>query len=218
MGQLIAYFGGSFDPIHQGHLATAQYLARHLALKKLYFLPAYLSPLKSHSLDSTHRVAMLNLAIINEPKLAIDTRELLRPPPSYTIDTLKALRLEYGHEQPLAFIMGMDSFINLPKWHNWQQLTDFAHLIIVSRPNYDPDLSTELQEWLNNRRCNDRQLLECHPHGFVYFVTTHPHAVSSTDIRARIALGQNTHASLPPLVAAYIQQHHLYGATATNES
>ena len=218
MAALIAYFGGSFDPVHQGHLATATELLTTLSLAKLFFLPAALSPLKTQSLASQHRIAMLTLAIQDASSFFLDERECQRPHPSYTIETLHSLRAEYGTAQPLAFIMGMDSFIHLPKWRNWQQLTDFAHLIIVSRPNYDPDLSTELQEWLNNRRCNDRQLLECHPHGFVYFVTTHPHAVSSTDIRARIALGQNTHASLPPLVAAYIQQHHLYGATATNES
>ena len=218
MGQLIAYFGGSFDPIHQGHLATAQYLIKHLALKKLYFLPAYLSPLKSHSLDSTHRVAMLNLAIINEPKLAIDTRELLRPPPSYTIDTLKALRLEYGHELPLAFIMGMDSFINLPKWHNWQQLTDFAHLIVVSRPTYTPIFSTELQQWLNKRRCNEPLMLEYQAAGLIYFVDTKPYNLSSTQLRATIASRQTTQQELPQSVIDYIYQHHLYGATATNES
>jgi nicotinate-nucleotide adenylyltransferase len=96
MHPLIAYFGGSFDPIHHGAFSHRTLFNSSFALKKLYFLPAYLSPLKSHSLDSTHRIAMLNLAIINESKLAIDTRELLRPPPSYTIDTLKTLRLEYG--------------------------------------------------------------------------------------------------------------------------
>ena len=218
MSSLIAYFGGSFDPIHQGHLATAQYLTTHLALEKLYFLPAYLSPLKSQSLDSTHRVAMLNLAIFNEPKFAIDTQELLRPPPSYTIDTLKALRLEHKSEQPLAFIMGMDSFINLPKWHNWQKLTDFVHLIVVSRPSYTPIFSTELQQWLNKRRCNEPQMLEYHAAGLIYFVETPPYDMSSTQLRAAIAGGQMTQHELPQSVIDYIYQHHLYGATATNES
>lgn len=218
MSKLIAYFGGSFDPIHQGHLATARELVDVFGLAKLVFLPAALSPLKQQSLASQHRVAMLKLAIEDDHIFAIDEQELHRPQPSYTIDTLRSLRTQYGTQQPLAFIMGMDSFLSLPKWRDWQQLTDFAHLIVVSRPDYDVQLPTELQAWLNNRRCNDRLLLEYQPHGLVYFVATQPHAVSSTEIRARLALGQNTSATLPACVAAYIQLHHLYGATATNES
>ena len=218
MSKLIAYFGGSFDPIHQGHLAAARELVDVFALATLVFLPAALSPLKQQSLAIQHRVAMLKLAIEDDRIFAIDEQELHRPQPSYTIDTLRTLRTQYGVQQPLAFIMGMDSFLSLPKWRDWQQLTDFAHLIVVSRPDFDAQFSTELQAWLNNRRCNDRLLLEYQPHGLVYFVATQPYAVSSTDIRARLALGQNTSATLPARVAAYIQLHHLYGATATNES
>ena len=218
MSKLIAYFGGSFDPIHQGHLAAARELVDVFALATLVFLPAALSPLKQQSLAIQHRVAMLKLAIEDDRIFAIDEQELHRPQPSYTIDTLRTLRTQYGVQQPLAFIMGMDSFLSLPKWRDWQQLTDFSHLVVVSRPDYDEQFSTELQAWLNNRRCNDRLLLEYQPHGLVYFVATQPYAVSSTDIRARLALGQNTSATLPARVAAYIQLHHLYGATATNES
>ena len=218
MSKLIAYFGGSFDPIHQGHLAAARELVDVFALATLVFLPAALSPLKQQSLAIQHRVAMLKLAIEDDRIFAIDEQELHRPQPSYTIDTLRTLRTQYSAQQSLAFIIGMDSFLSLPKWRDWQQLTDFAHLIVVSRPDFDAQFSTELQAWLNNRRCNDRLLLEYQPHGLVYFVATQPYAVSSTDIRARLALGQNTSATLPPRVAAYIQLHHLYGATATNES
>lgn len=218
MSALIAYFGGSFDPIHQGHLATAQFLVHHLALKKLYFLPAYLSPLKLASLDSHHRVVMIQRAIINHPALALDKQELLRPPPSYTIDTLKALRMQHGNQQPLAFIMGMDSFINLPKWHNWQQLTHFAHLIVVTRPSYQPIFATELQQWLNKHRCNEPQMLEYQPAGLIYFVETPPYHMSSTHIRAAISHRQVTQHELPQSVIDYIFQHHLYGATATHES
>ncbi len=218
MSKLIAYFGGSFDPIHQGHLAAARELVDVFALATLVFLPAALSPLKQQSLAIQHRVAMLKLAIEDDRIFAIDEQELHRPQPSYTIDTLRTLRTQYGVQQPLAFIMGMDSFLSLPKWRDWQQLTDFSHLVVVSRPDFDAQFSTELQAWLNNRRCNDRLLLEYQPHGLVYFVATQPYAVSSTDIRARLALGQNTSATLPARVAAYIQLHHLYGATATNES
>lgn len=218
MSGLIAYFGGSFDPVHRGHLVTALELVAALKLQRLYFLPAALSPLKNTSLTSPHRIAMLQLAIQDQPQLALDRRELDRPPPSYTIDTLKALRSEHGARQPLAFIMGMDSFLSLPQWRDWRQLTDFAHLLVVTRPGYHAEFSADLQEWTNNHRCNDRQLLEYQANGLICFVETSPCAISSSAIRASLASGTPAKSILPPAVADYIYTHHLYGATATNES
>ncbi|HRH92454.1 MAG TPA: nicotinate-nicotinamide nucleotide adenylyltransferase, partial [Agitococcus sp.] len=95
MSHLIAYFGGSFDPVHQGHLATAKFLVDYFKLHKLFFLPAYLSPLKSQSLAAHHRVAMLKLAIQNQTHFALDEQEILQPSKSYTINTLKNLRQVY---------------------------------------------------------------------------------------------------------------------------
>jgi len=148
---------------------------------------------------------------------AIDI-EFHLPRPSYTINTLKSLRHDYGNEVSLAFIMGMDSFLHLSKWYLWQELSNFAHIIVVNRPNYYPIFSTELQEWLNKRRCNDRQMLEYQPSGLVYFVDSPFYAISSTDIRKALQQGHSTHQQLIPAVANYIYHHHLYGATATNES
>ncbi len=199
-------------------MATAVDLQQQLSLAKIIFLPAALSPLKQHSLASKHRVAMLQLALADHERFALDSRELNRPPPSYTIDSLKQLRQEHGSQQPLAFIMGMDSFLNLTKWQQWQQLTDYAHLIIVTRPHYNPNFSPELHEWTNNHRCNDRQLLEYQANGLVFFATTQPYAISSSEIRAAIASGQPNNPALPLAVARYIQHHQLYGATATHES
>lgn len=215
---LIAYFGGSFDPVHLGHLATANELVDSLNLQKLYFLPACLSPLKSQSLASHHRVAMLQLALQDYPPLAVDSRELDRPPPSYTIDTLKELRQLHGPTQPLAFIMGMDSFLALPHWHQWQHLTDYAHLIVVTRPGYMPDFAPELQEWTNKHRCNELQMLQYKVGGCIHFVTTRPYAISSSEIRARLPDDKTAILMLPPAVADYIYHHHLYGVTASNES
>ena len=218
MSHLIAYFGGSFDPVHQGHLATAKFLVDYFQLNKLVFLPAYLSPLKSQSLAAHHRVAMLKLAIQDETTFALDEQEILQPSKSYTINTLKNLRQVYGSTQHLAFVMGMDSFLSLPKWHLWQELTDFAHLIVVNRPHYSAIFNTELQQWLNKRRCNQRQMLEYQPAGLVYFVDSPFYAISSTDIRKALQQRHSTHQQLIPAVANYIYHHHLYGATATNES
>lgn len=218
MSQLIAYFGGSFDPVHQGHLATAKFLVDYFQLHKLFFLPAYLSPLKSQSLAAHHRVAMLKLAIEGQAHFSIDEQELLQPSKSYTINTLKNLRQQYGQTQPLAFVMGMDSFLSLPQWYLWQQLTDFAHLIIVNRPHYAPVFSTELQQWLNKHRSHQRQLLEYQAAGLVYFVNSPLYAISSTQIRKALQQGQLLSQYLNPAVVHYIYHHHLYGATATHES
>ena len=218
MAHLIAYFGGSFDPVHQGHLATAKFLVDYFQLDKLVFLPAYLSPLKSQSLAAHHRVAMLKLAINGEHSFAIDEQEILQPSKSYTINTLKNLRQVYGSTQPLAFVMGMDSFLSLPKWHLWQELTHYSHIIVVNRPSYSPVFSSELQQWLNKHRCNQRQMLEYQAAGLVYFVDSPLYAISSTDIRKALQQGQAINQYLIPAVANYIYYHHLYGATATNES
>lgn len=218
MSQLLAYFGGSFDPIHLGHLRTAQELIQQLHLHQLTLLPAARSPLKEQgNANAQQRLRMIELALADDSQLHVDARELLRPPPSYTIDTLKALRIEHGPQQPLAFIMGMDSFLSLPQWKDWQQLTDYAHLIVVTRPHYDAILSPELASWYQLHRCNEQHLLEYAPHGQVLLLRTTPYAISSTLLRSALARGEMP-PELPNAVLTYIQQQSLYRASPTNES
>lgn len=224
--RLLGWFGGSFDPVHEGHLQTAQELLQRLPLAQLSLLPAARSPLKAAGgATAQQRLHMLQLAIAGMaglPGLCIDDRELQQPPPSYTINTLRALRAQYGPTQPLLFVMGMDSYASLPQWRDWQQLTDVAHLLVVSRPGEAwPDdtwpTDPQLRAWTNSHRCADAQLLEYRAHGLLLFLRTTAHAVSSTAIRA--ALHQGTvPVGLPAAVAAYIQQQRLYGATPVNES
>src|SRR6218665_165779 len=107
---LIGLYGGSFDPVHRGHIATAEELAQRLPFSEIRLLPAARSPLKQEATANQHRLAMLELALEGKQGLTIDDRELCRPTPSYSVDSLREIRKELGPEQPLAFIMGADSF------------------------------------------------------------------------------------------------------------
>ncbi|MFN3587714.1 MAG: nicotinate (nicotinamide) nucleotide adenylyltransferase, partial [Moraxellaceae bacterium] len=159
------------------------------------------------------RLAMLELALAGKERLTIDRRELHRPPPSYTIDTLRALRAELG-PVPLAFIMGRDSFLELPRWKDWQALTDLAHLIVVNRPGSTQAPAAPLAAWAEKRRLAAPALLESRPAGGLLFIDTPPHAIASRDIRAALRAGTRTDGWLPDAVRDYIAEHHLYSGDA----
>jgi nicotinate-nucleotide adenylyltransferase len=211
---LIGLYGGSFDPVHLGHVATAQALCEQLPFCEIRFLPAACSPLKAGSTADNHRLAMLRLALQGKQGLTIDSRELQRPPPSYTIDTLQEVRRELGPDVALAFIMGLDSFLELPRWKDWQQLTSLAHLIVVSRPGHVPAFSGPLEDWLKKHRIITAEPLESRPRGGVLFIETPPHAIASRDIRAAVQQNRDTSRWLNPAVRDYIEQHHLYSGDA----
>lgn len=211
---LTGLYGGSFDPVHLGHVATAVTLCEQLPFREIRFLPAARSPLKTTRTADIHRLAMLEIALHGKQGLTIDDRELKRPPPSYTIDTLQEVRRELGPEAPLAFIMGMDSFLELPRWKDWQQLTDLAHLVVVSRPGHVPAFSTPLADWLEKHRILTAEPLESRPRGGVLLTETPPHAMASRDIRAAVQQNRDTSRWLNPAVRDYIEQHHLYSGDA----
>lgn len=211
---LTGLYGGSFNPVHLGHIATAEELLARLPFREIRLLPAARSPLKEKSLADHHRMAMLRLALQGHPGLAVDDRELRRPPPSFTVDTLRAVRAELGRAAPVAFIMGMDSFLELPRWKDWQHLTDHAHLVVVSRPGSHPAFAPELANWLEKHRITAPESLESRPFGGVLLIETAPHDIASRTIRAAIRSGQATSDWLDPAVRDYIDSHHLYSGDA----
>ncbi|PTQ90401.1 nicotinate-nucleotide adenylyltransferase [Agitococcus lubricus] len=215
---LLAFMGGSFDPVHQGHIATALALQQQLDGAEFYLMPAFVSPLKAQSTAAHHRLAMLQLAIAAQPSLQIETLELQQNAPSYTIYSLEALRQRYGQQQALAFVMGMDSFLQLPHWYRWQELTDYGHLIVMTRPTYRADFSEDLQQWLNSRRCQQQKMLRYSANGLVFFAQTPLYALSSTAIRQQLATSAAQITGLNSAVLDYIYSHQLYGATHTHES
>lgn len=211
---MIGLFGGSFDPVHLGHVATAKELRERLGLSEIRFVPAARSPLKPEVTADGHRVAMLERALAGHPGLVLDRSELDRPPPSYTIDTLRRLRQAVGPVESVVFILGLDSFLELPRWKEWQALTALAHLLVVSRPGSLPRFSPELAAWLDERRADGIDALASAPAGRVLLVEATPRDVASRRIRSAVQAGEDTSGWLNPAVRDYIDQHQLYRGEA----
>ncbi|MBI3310128.1 MAG: nicotinate-nucleotide adenylyltransferase [Serratia liquefaciens] len=135
---LHALFGGTFDPIHYGHLRPVEALAAEVGLNRVTLLPNHVPPHRPQpEANAQQRLKMVELAIAGNPLFAVDDRELHRTTPSYTIETLEAIRKERGAALPLAFIIGQDSLLTLHKWHRWQSLLDTCHLLVLARPGYN---------------------------------------------------------------------------------
>lgn len=216
---MLALLGGSFDPVHEGHLRTADGLRRQLGLARLVLLPAARSPLKAPGTADHHRLAMLRLAVQDYPGLVVDDRELQRPPPSYTIDTLRALRAECGQGLPILWVIGSDALASLPAWKAWQDLTGVAHLVVLDRPGYPWPSSGPVADWLARHPCaalgdaGTVDGLQCRAHGNIVRASLPPEPVSSSAIRAGLQSGHRP-AGLPERVWHYILDHHLYLSAA----
>lgn len=210
--QLQALFGGTFDPIHYGHLRPAEALAHEVGLQRVIFLPNRVPPHRPQPEASVEeRLEMVKLAIADNPLFTLDERELRRETPSYTIDTLIELRHDYGAAVPLAFIIGQDSLLTLHTWNDWELLLDYCHLLVCARPGYPTQLKTpELQQWLKNHRTRTPSLLHQKTHGLIYLADTPLTDISATEIRQRRRQGINCDDLLPFNVQNYIQQRGLY--------
>lgn len=215
------YYGGTFDPVHLGHLAIAR-AARDELQVAVRMLPAADPPHRAApGADARQRCRMLELAIGEEPGLLLDRREVERAArqpgvPSYTVDTLVELRAELGPTRPLAWLVGADSLLSLHSWHRWQALFGLAHFIVADRPGavieQAPD--GELGRALVGRWTDDAQVLFAAPAGRVLRLRPPLRDESASEVRARIAEGRPWRDLLPPEVAGYVARHHLYGADA----
>ncbi|QDY41310.1 nicotinate-nucleotide adenylyltransferase [Candidatus Pantoea soli] len=212
MSELFALFGGTFDPIHYGHLRPVEALAQQVGLKQVTLLPNNVPPHRPQpQASAAQRVAMLQCAIADRPLFDIDTRELARPTPSWTVDTLEALRAERGAQQPLGFIIGQDSLLTLHKWHRWQDLLTLCHLLVCQRPGYATQLETPAQQqWLNDHLAQNTQQLHHSPAGHIWLADTPLLDISATEIRQRRHHGQSCADLLPDAVIDYIDRAGLY--------
>lgn len=215
--QLTALFGGTFDPIHYGHLLPAEALAKEIQISHISLLPNHIPPHKPQPEASTNqRIQMLKLAIDDSSCFSIDLSEITKNQvdrPSYTIDTLKKWREIYGKERGLAFIIGQDSLLSLPTWHGWQTLLDYCHLLVCRRPGYaQTSNNPELTQWIAEHKTTDIQKLHQYPNGYIYFAHTPLEDISATEIRSRVNKNQDCSDLLPYKVWQYIQSEHLYGA------
>lgn len=210
----VLILGGSFDPVHAGHVGLARYFSALLQPDALRLIPAG-QPWQKAALgaSASHRVAMLRLAFADCARpVQIDEQEITRDGPSYTIDTVRALRAELGPETSLVLALGADQLHNLPTWRNWQQLFDYANLCVAARPGYltcadqlAPEVAREIA-----RRAASAEQIRATPCGLIYVATNLAFTVSATEIRQALRAGQTTKLDLPDAVLDYIQQHHLY--------
>ena len=205
----LGFLGGAFDPVHIGHLRGAMAVRDTLNLERVDLIPAAQSPLKDQAtVDAAHRLAMLDLAVADLKGVAVDARELGRPGPSYTVDTLEGLRHQCGAERPLVWIMGADILATLPRWSRWRALLDFAHVVVIGRPDAEPHPS-EVSDWLSKHKVDKADLLS-RPGGGVFSLAQPLLDISSSDIRTMIAEGRDPRFLLPEGVMEYISNHALF--------
>lgn len=204
----LGLLGGAFDPVHIGHLRGAIVVREELQLERVDLIPAAQSPLKGGAvLTSEHRLAMLRLAVSNVLGLDVDARELKRPRPSYTVDTLEGLRADYGEARPLLWIVGSDILSTLPQWSRWRELLDHAHIVVMARPGAEePD--DAVKEWIAMHRI-ESSLAATQPAGGVVLLQQPLLDIASSQIRALIAEGRDARFLIPEAVMEYIDQHKL---------
>ncbi|MNK11598.1 Nicotinate-nucleotide adenylyltransferase [compost metagenome] len=212
-------YGGTFDPVHLGHMAIAR-AARDQLQVAVRLVPAADPPHRPPpGAHAEQRAQMLALAIGDEPGLLLDRRELdraARQPgvPSYSVDTLRELRAELGPQQPLAWLVGADSLLGLPGWHDWQALFGLAHFIVADRPGspLEKALPAPLAAALAGRWADHETALLRAPAGRILRLQAPLREESATAVRQRIDAGGDWRSLLPAAVADYIAEHALYGA------
>jgi len=211
----IGILGGTFDPIHYGHLRLAEEMLELAGLQQIRFIPAGNPPHReSPQVTATHRSAMVKLAIADNPGFVLDECEVKRTSRSFTIHTVRELRAELGDTQPLCLLMGGDAFLQLHTWHEWERLLDLVHIVVGYRPGYTLDerlhsAPTVLREHYLQRLC-DVNYLSQHPAGGIAELAIPKLEISATLIRNRVAENSTIRYLLPATVANYINQHHLY--------
>ncbi|WXL26648.1 nicotinate-nucleotide adenylyltransferase [Ectopseudomonas mendocina] len=206
----IGLLGGTFDPVHIGHLRSAVEVAEALELDELRLIPSARPPHRATpQVSAQQRLDMVELAVANSPVLRVDDRELLRERPSYTIDTLESVRGELAAEDQLFLLLGWDAFCGLPSWHRWEELLQHCHILVLQRPDADTDAPEALRDLLAARSVGDPQALSG-PGGQIAFIWQTPLAVSATQIRTLLAEGKSARFLVPDTVLAYINNHGLY--------
>ena len=207
---MIGILGGTFDPIHYGHLRPAQEILRALDLAEIRLVPAYHPPHREPPVATAEqRLRMAELAVANLPGFRVDAREIRRGGPSYTVLTLESLREEAG-ARPLCLLLGVDVFRGIESWHQWERLPELANFIVVTRPGWSIPTADDLPSWARDRLTRLPRELARFPAGRIFFQAVTPQDISATAVRAAIADGKPVSGMLPPAVFDYIRSHQLY--------
>lgn len=206
----IGFFGGTFDPVHCGHIQMALAAKKHLKLDEVRLLPCHQPPHRAApQLTSQQRLLLLNLAVQEVDGLLIDDRELKRDKPSWTVDTLKDCRKEFGDELSITLLMGVDAYNGLLSWREWQQLPKLAHIGVLQRPQYTLPSVGVLANWLERSSAAN---IHRQPAGTIVALEQPQLSWSATKIREQLAQGVRPR-GLPESVFNYILAHQLYGFT-----
>lgn len=206
----IGIFGGTFDPIHIGHLRMALELKQHLGLDEMRLLPCHQPPHRAvPGVTSDHRAAMTRLAVAHCPELTVDERELRRDEPSYTVETLTQMREELGQEVSLCLAMGMDSLMTFPRWVRSQEILSLANLVVAARPGWSLPEQGEAAQLLARYQV-EAGTLKTRPSGGIVVDTLRLLPISATEIREQIATGISPQYLLPDSVWTYICEQGLY--------
>jgi nicotinate-nucleotide adenylyltransferase len=210
---MIGVLGGTFDPIHHGHLRLALEMSEQLGLEKVHLIVSANPPHRQMpQTPAEMRFEMVKLAIENEKNLIADDREIKRNRPSYTVETLLEMREEVGKELPICLILGMDAFLGLLTWFKWEKLLELAHLIITQRPEINQTFSEPLQKLLEKHQIYDINKIKEKSAGYILFEAVPMLNISATQIRQCFIKKQNPRYLLPESVLKFISQQGLYNA------
>ncbi|KAF0170084.1 MAG: nicotinate-nucleotide adenylyltransferase [Rhodobacteraceae bacterium] len=211
----LGVLGGTFDPVHNAHLALARAALDRLGIAQVLWIPAGLPPHRAApQVAAADRLAMVQSAIASEPRFQLDASEVASHAPSYTVHTLQRLRRQFGPARPLVLLMGADAFLGLPRWHRWQELFGLAHLAVATRPGFPLEsLSLPLAAEMAERHSLDPDAIAATPCGRILTFELIAGTVSATEVRDLLAAHAPAAAVaklVPPDVLDYIHQHSLY--------
>ena len=215
----LGLFGGTFDPVHYGHLRLAEEARNSLGLDRVLWIPAGQPPHRSApGTAARHRLEMVRLAIEGNPGFSLDQAEVLTAAPSYTVTSLERLRSLHGPKKPLVLLLGADAFAGLTGWHRWQDLFALAHLAVATRPSYPLEsglLPPALENAFQTRLARDTQALGQAPAGKIVSFAITALDISATLIRGALTTAGSARYLLPDPVLDYIAEHRLYQSPAT---
>lgn len=214
---LVGVFGGTFDPIHLGHLRIALELLERTGLSEVRFIPAARPPHRAApATPATLRFAMLEAAVADEPRFVADRRELDRPGPSYTVDTLESLAADFP-DATLCLLLGMDAFVGLPGWHRWREVLELAHVVVADRPGARLPDDGELGWLVRERRTTDPVDLRAARAGRIHVEPVTQLDISASGLRAAIRAGRDPRYLVPDAVRRIIFETECYAEKETED-
>ena len=208
---MLGIFGGSFDPVHLGHIKLALALLEQYNFEQIQFIPCQQSPLKEKTfVDARHRWEMLRIVTRSYDRLTIDDRELKRPGPSYTIDTLKEIHEETQHKRVLVLILGVDTYLDFCKWYHFSEILSFCHVMLLQRSGYTLPNSGCEKELYDAHKTADFTKISSTQNGYIFLSDIEKFDISSTTIRDYISEGKQPKFLLPGNIWNYISKYNLY--------